>query len=161
MFGSGSDHCSIPDPDPGSRIRGVKHRIPDPTSFFTNFVYLSRLPDPDPTIAPSRIPDPGSGGKKNTGSRIRIRNTDWLLRIDPVPGSVSFWYQRSGSTEFFCTDMDYDLPVLYLRKLIFSPFHTVQVLAVPVTKKEIFSLCTAALYGHFRYTQLKPASIVR
>jgi hypothetical protein len=28
--GSGSDHCSIPDPDPGSG--GKKHRIPDPES---------------------------------------------------------------------------------------------------------------------------------
>jgi hypothetical protein len=23
------------------------------------------------------IPDPGSGGQKGTGSRIRIRNTEW------------------------------------------------------------------------------------
>jgi hypothetical protein len=40
----GSDHCSIPDPDPGSgsRIRGVeKHRIPDPGG--------------------KKTPDPGSG----------------------------------------------------------------------------------------------------
>jgi hypothetical protein len=61
--GSGSDHCSIPDPDPGSRIRGVKkHLIPDPGSdlFFYKFCLL--IPDPDPTIAPSQIPDPG--GKK-------------------------------------------------------------------------------------------------
>jgi hypothetical protein len=62
--GSGSDHCSIPDriPDPGGK------KAPDPGSdlFFTNFVYLSRIPDP--TIAPSRIPDPGGKKAPDPGS---------------------------------------------------------------------------------------------
>jgi hypothetical protein len=50
---------------PGSRIRGVKkHRIPDPTYFCIKAInkFCLLIPDPDPTIAPSRIPDPG--GKK-------------------------------------------------------------------------------------------------
>jgi hypothetical protein len=54
-------------PGSGSRIRGVKkHRIPDPTSFLQIlFTYpRSRIPDPDPTIAPSRIRIPDPGGKK-------------------------------------------------------------------------------------------------
>jgi hypothetical protein len=37
------------------------------------------IPDPDPDFFPSRNPDldPGSRSPKITGSRIRIRNTDW------------------------------------------------------------------------------------
>jgi hypothetical protein len=82
-----------PGSDPRSWIRGLKkHRFPDPgSSFFflhrllKNFVYLSRIPDPDPTIAPSRIPDPdpGSGGKKapDPVSRIRIRTTGSLCTV--------------------------------------------------------------------------------
>jgi hypothetical protein len=60
--GSGSDHCSIPDPDLGGK------KAPDPGSdlFFTNFVYLSRIPDP--TIAPYRIPDPGGKKAPDPGS---------------------------------------------------------------------------------------------
>jgi hypothetical protein len=45
--------------------------IPDPTFF------PSRIPDPDADFLP--IPDPGSRGQKGTGSRIRIRNTDYLF----------------------------------------------------------------------------------
>jgi hypothetical protein len=58
MFYPGSDHCSIPDPggkkapDPGSNLFFIKA--------INKFCFL--IPDPDPTIAPSRIPDPG--GKK-------------------------------------------------------------------------------------------------
>jgi hypothetical protein len=33
---------------------------------------LSRIPDPDPTIAPSRIRIPDPGGKKSTVSRILL-----------------------------------------------------------------------------------------
>jgi hypothetical protein len=69
--GSGSDHCSIPDPDPGSWIQGLKkHRIPDPTYFCIKAInkFCLLIPDPDPTIAPSRI----RWVKKH---RIRIRNT--------------------------------------------------------------------------------------
>jgi hypothetical protein len=65
--GSRSDHWSIPDPDPGSRIRGVKkHRIPDPTSFFIKAIntFCLLIPDPDLTIAPSRIRILDPGGKK-------------------------------------------------------------------------------------------------
>jgi hypothetical protein len=98
----------IPDPDltllhprfdPGSWIRGVKkHRIPDPGSalFFlhrllSNFVYLSWIPDPDPTIAPSRIPDldPGSRGKKAPDPVSRIRNTGSLCTL--LLGSCLLW----------------------------------------------------------------------
>jgi hypothetical protein len=32
---------------------------------------LSRIPDPDPTIAPSRIPDPRGKKAPDPGSRIR------------------------------------------------------------------------------------------
>jgi hypothetical protein len=51
-------------PGSGSRIRGVKkHRIPDPTYFCIKAINKFCLLIPDPTIAPSRIPDPG--GKKH------------------------------------------------------------------------------------------------
>jgi hypothetical protein len=52
-------------PGSGSRILGVKkHRIPDPTYFCIKAInkFCLLIPNPDPTIAPSRIPDPG--GKK-------------------------------------------------------------------------------------------------
>jgi hypothetical protein len=54
-------------PGSGSRILGVKkHRIPDPTSFFIKAInkFCLLIPDPDPTIAPSRIRIPDPGGKK-------------------------------------------------------------------------------------------------
>jgi hypothetical protein len=38
----------------------------------------SEIRDPEKTYSGSRIPDPGSRGQKGTGSRIRIRNTDYL-----------------------------------------------------------------------------------
>ena len=38
----------------------------------------SQIPDPDPDFLP--IPDPGSWGKKGTGSWIRIRNTEDIKR---------------------------------------------------------------------------------
>jgi hypothetical protein len=70
--------CFIPDPTIApSRIRGVKkHRIPDPTSYFTQAInkFCLLIPDPDPTNAPSRI----RGVKKH---RIRIRNTGNENRI--------------------------------------------------------------------------------
>jgi hypothetical protein len=54
-------------PGSGSRIRGVKkHRIPDPSSFFIKAInkFCLLIPDPDPTIAPSRIRIPDPGGEK-------------------------------------------------------------------------------------------------
>ncbi len=36
-----------------------------------------RVGDPGSEIRKKPIPDPGSRGQKGTGSRIRIRNTDW------------------------------------------------------------------------------------
>jgi hypothetical protein len=45
---------------PGSGIRGVKkHRIPDPTYFCIKAInkFCLLIPDPDPTIAPNRIPE--------------------------------------------------------------------------------------------------------
>jgi hypothetical protein len=59
---------------------------------------LSRIPDPDPTIAPSRIRIPDPGGKKapDPGSRIRplflqilFTNPGSRIRIRPLlhPGS--------------------------------------------------------------------------
>jgi hypothetical protein len=46
-------------PGSGSRIRGVKkHRIPDLTYFCIKAINKFCLLIPDPTIAPSRIPDP-------------------------------------------------------------------------------------------------------
>jgi hypothetical protein len=43
------------------RIRDVLSRIPDPTYFCIKAIdkFCLLIPDPDPTIAPSRIPDPG------------------------------------------------------------------------------------------------------
>jgi hypothetical protein len=67
MFYPGSDHCSIPDPDPGDK------KAPDPGSDL--FLYKKTInklclliPDPDPTIAPSRIPDPGGKKAPDPGS---------------------------------------------------------------------------------------------
>jgi hypothetical protein len=37
------------------------------------------IPDPDADFKFLPIPDPGSRGQKGTGSRIRIRNTDYIL----------------------------------------------------------------------------------
>jgi hypothetical protein len=39
------------------------------------------IPDPDPDFLP--IPDPESRGQKGTGSRIR--NTDFILTMPPLP----------------------------------------------------------------------------
>jgi hypothetical protein len=54
--GSGLDHCSIPDP-------GGK-KAPDPTYFCIKAInkFCLLIPDLDPTIAPSRIPDPVDSG---------------------------------------------------------------------------------------------------
>ncbi len=63
---------SIPDPNclhPRSRIR-IKEFKYDPRC-------SSLIPDPDADFLP--IPDPGSRGQKGTGSRIRIRNTDFSV----------------------------------------------------------------------------------
>jgi hypothetical protein len=88
----------IPDPTffhPGSRIRTVS--IPDPGSASKNLSILTpkkpkngfqalenmiRVVHPESrirmmTFYPSRIPDPRPRGQKGTGSRIRIRNTDF------------------------------------------------------------------------------------
>jgi hypothetical protein len=40
--GSGSDHCSIPDPGSGSRIRGVK-KAPDPGSATLNARFKKKV----------------------------------------------------------------------------------------------------------------------
>jgi hypothetical protein len=86
--------CFIPDQDPTiapsriwirpllhpvsgsrSRIRGVKKpRIPDSTYFCIKAIIKFCLLIPDPTIAPSRILDPG--GKK--APRIRICNSGYI-----------------------------------------------------------------------------------
>jgi hypothetical protein len=64
MFYPGSDHCSIPDPG------GKKHRILDPTYFCIKAIikFCLLIPDLDPTIAPFRIPDPGSKKAPDPGS---------------------------------------------------------------------------------------------
>jgi hypothetical protein len=59
MFYPGSRIRTLLHPGSGSRIRGVKkHRIPDPTYFCIKANNKFCLLIPDPTIAPSRIPDP-------------------------------------------------------------------------------------------------------
>jgi hypothetical protein len=45
------------------------------------FTKLSKVWVWDPGSGKKPIPDPGSRGQKGTGSRIRIRNTDYLLLI--------------------------------------------------------------------------------
>ena len=82
---------------PGSRIRTVS--IPDPGSSSKNLNILtpkkakkwflsskkydlgcsSRIPDPDADFLPSRIPDPEVKKAPNPGSRIRIRNTAFMI----------------------------------------------------------------------------------
>jgi hypothetical protein len=63
-LGSGSDHCSIPDPEV------KKHRIPDPTYFCIKAInkFCLLILDPEPTIAPSQIPDPGGKNAPDPGS---------------------------------------------------------------------------------------------
>jgi hypothetical protein len=39
----------------------------------------SRISDPDADFLPSRIPDPGVKKAPNPGSRIRIRNTAYMI----------------------------------------------------------------------------------
>jgi hypothetical protein len=46
---------------------------------------------PDPDFFPIPDPDPGSMGKKNTGSRIRARNT-----------AASKWQRVGAFDEIFC-----------------------------------------------------------
>jgi hypothetical protein len=87
--GSGSDHCSIPDPggkkapDPGSRIRPLFLQI--------LFTYPgSRI---RPLLHPGsriRIPDPGGKKAPDPGSRIRIRNT--VLKIDLLLQFKTLWH---------------------------------------------------------------------
>jgi hypothetical protein len=49
------------------------------------------IPDPDPTIAPSRIRIPDPGGKKSTGSRIR--GVKKLRIADPDPQQWCHWHR--------------------------------------------------------------------
>ncbi len=42
---------------------------------------VSGIQDPGSGINPFRIRDPGSRGQKGTGSRIRIRNTDFFIHL--------------------------------------------------------------------------------
>jgi hypothetical protein len=73
-------------PDPGSASKNLSVLTPKkPKKWFLSFRKYypgcsSRIPDPDADSLP--IPDPGSRGKKGTGSRIRIRNTDFR-KLDP------------------------------------------------------------------------------
>jgi hypothetical protein len=89
---SGSDHCSIPDPDPGSgEVKSTGSRI---RPLLTNFVNLSRIPDPGsririrPLLHPGsriRIPDPGDkkapdpGSAKLTETKVKIKKHNSYL----------------------------------------------------------------------------------
>jgi hypothetical protein len=67
--------------DPGSASKNLSILTPKKPKkwFLSSRKYdpscSSRIPDPDADFLP--IPDPGSRGQKGTGSRIRIRNTEW------------------------------------------------------------------------------------
>jgi hypothetical protein len=78
----------IPDPNclhPRSRVRIKEFKYFNPQKnkkwFLSSRKYdpgcLSRIPDPDADFLP--IPDPRSRGQKGTGSRIRIRNTEFYF----------------------------------------------------------------------------------
>ncbi len=65
-------------PAPGSRIRIKEFKYFHPKNCFLYSRKYDQgcfIPDPNPDFLP--IPDPASRGKKGTGSRIRIRNTDF------------------------------------------------------------------------------------
>ncbi len=88
---------SIPDPNcfhPGAASKNLSLLTPK-NGFLSSRKYdpgcSSRIPDPDPDFLP--IPDPGSRGQKDTGSRIRIRNTGIFLprmRILSSSSELSF-----------------------------------------------------------------------
>jgi hypothetical protein len=64
----------------------------------------SRKYDPDPDFL--SIPDPGSRGKKGTGSRIRIRNT---VRINNALFDISdYGFMSGGGTELSSSGSDGD-----------------------------------------------------
>ncbi len=69
----------IPDPnffDPGSASKNLSILTQKIVSKLSEIWAWLYIPDPDPDFLP--IPDPGSRGQKGTGSRIRIRNTDFV-----------------------------------------------------------------------------------
>jgi hypothetical protein len=87
---------------PGSRIRGVKkHRIPDPTSFCIKAInkFCLLIPDPDPTIAPSRIPDPGGKKAPDPGSGsatlLRLKCSKFCRRL-PAKFSQFHFLSHAG-----------------------------------------------------------------
>ncbi len=51
-------------------------------------IYGFRIRDPGSGIRKKPIPDPRSRGQKGTGSRIRIRNTDYFILISPSRTTV-------------------------------------------------------------------------
>jgi hypothetical protein len=55
-------------PDPDHTIAPSRIRIPDPTYFCIKAINKFCLLIPDPTIAPSRIPDPGGKKASDPGS---------------------------------------------------------------------------------------------
>ncbi len=81
--------CSVADPECLSRIRIFPSRIPDPHQrvwvfwvFWSKKLSLSSqkydLGCSSRIRTPVILPIPDPGGKKGTGSRIRIRNTDFV-----------------------------------------------------------------------------------
>ncbi len=98
-------------PDPRSWIRIFPSRIPDPNFFHPgsssktlsiltpkNVSKLSEIwfglfiLDPDHDFYPSRIPEPGSRGQKDTGSRISDPDTQHLTENITVPTLLRVYY---------------------------------------------------------------------
>jgi hypothetical protein len=100
---------SVADPGYVSRIRIFLSRIRIFPSWISgpNFFHLGSrilnqkllIPDPDLDFLP--IPDPGSRGQKDTGSRIRIRNTDCFI-CRPSDSTVSGDARIESNPEFCC-----------------------------------------------------------
>jgi hypothetical protein len=108
-------------PDPGSDF--FPSRIPDPNCLhlgsrilIKEFKYFkkrkkrflsskkydpgcsSRIPDPDADFLPSRIPDPGVKKAPNPGSRIRIRNTEYMYNFEFYnPQIVMYQLQQTAN----------------------------------------------------------------
>jgi hypothetical protein len=88
----------------GSRIRGVKkHRIPDPTYFCRKAInkFCLLILDPDPTIAPSRIPDPGGKKAPDPGSGSATLNTSMLFT--QTVGIICCWQNCHNNTSMLLT----------------------------------------------------------
>jgi hypothetical protein len=75
----------------------------------------SEIRDTGSGIRKKPIPDPGSRGQKGTGSRIRIRNTDYIYLVSSCGGNLS-------GSRYFSMEFTWTTSFLHVKlKLLQNP----------------------------------------